>query len=218
MIYYHYLSAINALEDLEKDRIKVSTLDSLNDPFEFMPYRRYGHKERQPYNKVFRDVSKKWGILCFSHIWTEQLLWAHYADKHRGVALGFEIPNNNILKVDYASDEIRTKFDLSKDNKENECRFLDLAKIKFREWKYEKEYRLLLELDRCVKDGSLYFHPFNEDLKIKEVVLGCRFDHKTNRNKVKELATKIGVQVIATREGWEDYRIHECGTKTPWYT
>jgi len=216
-MYYHFLSAENAIKDLDKSRVKVSTLSSLNDPFEFMPYRRYGFRERQPYNRIFRSVSKKWGILCFSQAWTEQLLWAHYADKHKGIALGFEIPEDNLLKVDYVIKEVRTKFDLTGNFAEDEQRFLNLAKVKFQEWSYEKEFRLLIGLDVCITEDNMNFVPFGNGLKLKEIVLGCRFDHKVMKEKILELANKLDAKIIPTREGWEDYRIHQCGTKTKWY-
>lgn len=214
---YHFLSSTNALDDLENNRIKVSTIDSLNDPFEFMPYRRYKFPERQPYNEMFRAVSKKWGILCFSKSCEEQLLWAHYGEKHQGVALGFEIPDNKLLEVSYTHDITRSKFELTDDSNENEQMFLGLAKTKFVEWEYEKEYRLLILLSNCVKKEKHYFVNFGNELKIKEIILGCRFDHNKYRTKIMDLANRLGASVIATREGWEDYRIHFDGTKSDWY-
>ena len=216
-IYYHFLFSEYVPDDLERKRIKVSTLDTINDPFEFMPYRRYGFKERQPYNKVFRAISKKWGILCFSRTWEEQLLWAHYADKHKGVALGFEIPEDKLIKVAYDSSEIREKFKLTDDPKENEHKFLNLAGKKFQEWKYEKEYRLLVRLKDCIQEKGLHFFPFGNNLRIKEVVLGCRFNHKANSEIISRLANKLNAKIIPTRTGWEDYRIHKCGTRDKLY-
>jgi hypothetical protein len=217
LIIYHFLSFKDAVDDLEQKRIKVSTLDTLNDPFEFMPYRRYEFKERQPFNAVFRVVAKKWGILCFSETWKEQLLWAHYANKHQGIALGFEIPKEKLLKVSYVSDEIRPKFKLTDDAKENELKFLNLAKLKFQEWKYEKEHRLLFQLKDCIKENGMHFISFGNNLRIKEIVVGCRFNHKINGGKISELAKELDVKIIPTRPGWEDYRIRQCGTKTELY-
>lgn len=213
-IYYHFLSAKNAINDLENGRIKVSTIDVLNDPFEFMPYRRYGNKERQPYNRVYRTISKKWGVLCFSQIWTEQLLWAHYADKHKGVVLGFEIPSERILKVKYTPNKIRTKFNLTDNQDENEKKFLDLATEKYNEWEYEKEFRILIKLADCILDDGLYFLPFGEILKIKEIVLGCRLNNENEKEEIVKHAKRLKTKIIQTRPGWEDYMIHKCGTKT----
>lgn len=215
-IYYHFLSSKDAIDDLKIYGIKVSTLDTLNDPFEMMPYRRYGFKERQPYNRVFREISKKWGLLCFSQFRYEQLLWSHYAEGHKGIALGFEISKDKILKVKYTSKNMRTKFDLTDDPGENEKKFLNLAKIKYQEWGYEKEYRILLKLEDCTLDKGLYFMSFGDRLKIKEIILGCRFNKKDIKL-ISVLADKLNIKVknrIATRPGWEDYKIHKCGTKT----
>jgi copper oxidase (laccase) domain-containing protein len=59
-IYYHFLRYEDAKDDLKNERIKVSTIDTLNDPHEFMPYRRYRDREkRKLYDKVFKAVSEK---------------------------------------------------------------------------------------------------------------------------------------------------------------
>ncbi|NQU99806.1 MAG: DUF2971 domain-containing protein [Parcubacteria group bacterium] len=214
--YYHFLSAKDAIDDLKKERIRVSRLNTLNDPFEMMPYRRYKSKERKPYNKVFRQISKKWGLLCFCPSWKEQLLWAHYARGHRGIALGFKITKDKILKLTYTPNEIRTKFDLTDSKEENERKFLSLAEVKYQEWIYEKEHRILLKLEECEKDSD-YYMPFGDRFELKEIVLGCKFDHKKQKENILKLKNKLHVEVRATRPGWEDYRIHECGTTTDQY-
>jgi hypothetical protein len=218
LIYYHFLPYKYAKDDLEWKRIKVSTIDTLNDPFEFMPYRRFSEREkRKSYDDVFQAVSKKWGILCFSKIYTEQLLWAHYAEKHKGIALGFEIPEGRLLEVTYTPDEIRTKFELSNDPNDNEQKFLDLATIKFHEWKYEKEYRLLVPLKDCKYQNGYYYKYFGNNLKLSEIVFGCRCTDNRKVRIILELANQLRIDIVATRGGFEDYRIHRCGRRTPQY-
>ncbi len=219
-IYYHYLSSKCAIDDLIKERIKVSTLDALNDPFEMMTYRRYRLlKKRKAYIKVFREVKRKWGLLCFSPSWEEQLLWAHYADGHKGIALGFKIPKDGILKLTYTPNNIRTQFDLTDEPEENEKKFLSLAKVKYKEWLYEKEHRILVRLENCIVDkkNELFFIPFSKSLKLKVIVLGCKFDYKSNKETIIKLRKKLNAKVIATRPGWEDYKIHIDGRRTPQY-
>ena len=142
-IYYHFLSSSHALQDLEYKRIMVSRLNNLNDPFEIMPYKRYPRDKRKLYDKVFRRINKKWGLLCFTESWEEQLLWSHYANGHKGIALGFEILKDEIIKVTYSSDEKRREIELTDNSDENETNFLQLANIKYKLWAYEKEYRIL---------------------------------------------------------------------------
>lgn len=208
-IYYHYLPAKYALDDLEKNRIMVSTLDKLNDPFELMPYRRYGLKERQPYNKIFAGISKKWGLLCFSLGWSEPLLWSHYADKHTGIAIGFEILQDKVITVGYSSDPIRKQIKLTSDSKTDEKLFLDLARVKYKKWDYENEYRILVKLEDCLPatpDG-LRFLKFGNRLKVREIVLGCKFDYKKEKENMIRLVKLLAVRVTPTRQGWGDYLI-----------
>ena len=215
--YYHFLSYKHAISDLECGRIKVARFNALNDPFEMLPYRRFNLRERQPYNKVFQAVSNDWGLLCFSPNYIDQLLWAHYADGHKGIALGFKINSGDFFDVKYTPNEIRTRIKLSKDYEENERQYLDLARTKYKEWIYEKEHRILIKLEDCDQEGDLFFVRFGQRIDLKEVVLGCNFDHESQKSKILDLKRRLNFEVIATRIGWEDYKIHRCGTKTSWY-
>lgn len=209
-IYYHFLSSKHAIDDLEKKRIRVSTLNTLNDPFEFMPYKRYKFKKRQHYNQIYKSIVKEWGLLCFSNNWHETLLWSHYADKHNGITLGFQISDYDILEVEYSSDPKRQSFKLSKNLYANKRKFVNLAKIKYKKWKYEQEYRILIKLKNCKKDGKKHFILFDNNLKLREIVLGCKFD-KNNQKEIEILAKRLGVRLVHTRPGWEDYKIHKDG-------
>ncbi|MDD5289817.1 MAG: DUF2971 domain-containing protein [Patescibacteria group bacterium] len=211
-IYYHFLSSKNAIDDLEQKRIKISLIDELNDPFELLPYLRYKEaKKRKTYHNIRKIVSKKYGLLCFSKKWEEPLLWGHYADKHRGIAIGFEILKDKILRVKYNTVPKRIEFELTKNQEKNIKLFLDLAKTKYKVWSYEEEYRILVELNN--RNDGHYFIQFGDRLKVKEIVLGCNFDKKKYK-KIKKLANRLHAKVIPTRQGWEDYKIRQCGTKT----
>lgn len=209
MLYYHFLKTKDAIDDLINKRIKVSTLDSLNDPFELKPYLAF--KARGRYNQVREEINKKCGLLCFSEDWRESLLWGHYADKHRGIALGFEI-NENIKKVEYVLE--REKIELTKDEANNEKLFLDkLAYKKYKNWEYEKEYRMWIKLEDCKKEDKGFYFEFNNNLVIKKIILGCKFNLEENIDTIGELAKKYGIQIIPTREEWGWFRINECGKK-----
>jgi hypothetical protein len=223
-IYYHFLPSEFAINDLENEWIKVSTLGELNDPFELKPYLRYGFKERQPYHKVFREISKKWGLLCFSNDWNEPILWSYYAKKHTGIAIGFNILQDQVLKVNYGSDPKRQQIKLTNDKKTNEKLVLSLANVKYKKWEYENEYRLLVELKDCISKDylpqekrDLCLIKFGERLKVKEIVLGCNFDHEKEKKRIINLAIKLTAKIIPTREQWEGYKINPCGTKTVMY-
>jgi hypothetical protein len=141
-IFYHFLSSSNAIHDLERKMIRVTRLDDLNDPFELSPWVRYrDSKVRKRFHDVRKAISKKDGLLCFSGSWREPLLWGHYADKHKGIAIGFEISNYKILKVNYETE--RVKLELTDDREKNEKLFRDtLANVKYKKWDYENEYTI----------------------------------------------------------------------------
>lgn len=63
-------------------------------------------------------------------------------------------------------------------------------------------------------DNGLYFFQFGDRLKIMEIVLGCRFNDKSRKESIVKITKQLNVKVTQTRPGWEDYLIHECGTKT----
>lgn len=47
-------------------------------------------------NKKFDDIVDSLGVLCLTANATNILMWAHYADSHKGVCLRFN-PNNNFF-------------------------------------------------------------------------------------------------------------------------
>lgn len=193
--------------------IRVSTLDTLNDPFELMPYLRYGESKKiRHYMNVRKKISKEYGLLCFSRTWEEPLLWSHYADKHKGIAIGFEISGYEILDIDYDPSPIRKQFDLTSDSKINEKLFLELAKVKYHKWEYEKESRLLLKLKNCIKIDGHFFVQFGSNLRVKEVRLGSAYDYEINSSEyIFKLATDRGANIIPCRLERQGYKINRDG-------
>ena len=56
------------------------------------------------------------GLLCFSRNWTHPLLWSHYASKHEGICLGFDLKRGSELQeVQYEDKRPRVKIDTGKD-------------------------------------------------------------------------------------------------------
>jgi hypothetical protein len=98
MLAYKFLDEHFGLKSLSEKRLKISTLSDLNDPFELLPYEVVDRNLR----RVLRGIRDKWmrthGILCFSADWRDPVIWAHYSDKHRGLCLGFEIPDEKCLR------------------------------------------------------------------------------------------------------------------------
>jgi hypothetical protein len=112
---------------------------------EFLQLARNPNLIDRAYEHSVQEKLKTCGISCFSTDGNNQLMWAHYADKHKGICLGFsnfEQPFVN-AKIDVIGTMNYGKFP-----KVNYCanKIKGLARIfltKSIDWKYEKEVRLL---------------------------------------------------------------------------
>lgn len=173
MRVYHLLSAEHAIGSTALKRMKISRYGELNDPFELMAGNLSNLDFRRAVNKWKAQFHKEKGMLCFSKDWTNPVLWSHYADKHRGVALGFDIPDKYASSIEYSNTRLDIKFKDDNTAKGlNEAYVQKLAHTKFEHWRYEEEVRVHLGLDEGTKEGGLYFYNFNSLLILREVILG----------------------------------------------
>jgi hypothetical protein len=140
MRVYHFVKAKDGLSNLEKRHLKISIIMELNDPFEFLGAELSDRNFRKAIKKTKKDLSKTKGILCFSKNWTNPVQWSHYTDKHKGLCLGFDVPDHFLAKVDYVKER------LSQNGEINEELMLKFLTTKFEHWSYEKEYRLFVDL------------------------------------------------------------------------
>jgi hypothetical protein len=143
--------------------------------------------------KLWMDrLTTKIRVFCVCPDRANILLWSHYANNHRGFAVGFDSKGmyefwkeNHIFLLGHvayrdtypillppAEDDIITKQDI----------ITSIMNIKSRVWAYEKEVRLTL-FDRPEKI------PFKAEL-IKEVVLGCKIDSNSEHRMMRVMEEK----------------------------
>ena len=92
---YKFLDAQFGLKSINERRLKQSRVSDLNDPFELRSFDVTDIALRRTFLATSKDVDQEKGLLCFSADWKNPVIWAHYSDKHRGLCLGFEIPEIN---------------------------------------------------------------------------------------------------------------------------
>lgn len=173
MRVYHFTSAKYALENIQLQRLKISRFNELNDPFELLAADLLDKRHREAFARFKNQINDKAGIVCFSGAWGSPLLWGHYADKHAGMALGFDVVDDKLIDVRYTSMRPKVKFDEFNRKIINGPQVLnDLIRTKFTDWKYEDEYRMFAKLDKLQKKAKLSFVKFSEDLVLREVILG----------------------------------------------
>ena len=99
MRVYHFINKKYGLEDLRERRLKIARIAELNDPFEFAAVDLSDPWLRQAWEPMKQDMADRYGIICFSETWDSPVLWAHYADKHRGGSVwGSTFPTTNIWR------------------------------------------------------------------------------------------------------------------------
>jgi len=102
-------------------------------------------------------------------------MWAHYAENHTGVCLGFTI-TDEYHNVKYQKNRI--KFDPAHElrNPKSQEKFLNkLIKTKDKNWSYEQEYGFLEKRDELDSDGVNFYHAFNKnELELSHLILGMR--------------------------------------------
>jgi hypothetical protein len=173
MKLYHFLTTENAISDLALKRIKVSRLKQLNDPFELLAVDTLNPLDKAALEAFKTRMNDAYGIICFSNDWNNPLLWGHYARAHTGIALGFEISDDLLIKVNYTNERAKIQFDPnSRTVVDGQKTINRLLSTKFKDWSYENESRVFTDLDPNSKEGENYFSYFSEKIKLEDIVLG----------------------------------------------
>lgn len=120
-----------------------------------------------------RRMREEIEIYCLSANETRPLLWSHYADGHRGIAIHFDAtrpPFCLAWKVQYSIEYPVVVAGGDRSTEENWRRLEQSLLVKDRDWSYEEEYRFLAPLS-CQSietlsghgvlhgDGYLHVHP-----------------------------------------------------------
>lgn len=170
---YHFCNAKHGLENLEKQRLKVATILDLNDPFEFSCNHQSDKEVRAAFQTIKKDAAENFGLICFSARYSNPVQWAHYADKHQGLCLGFDVSEDDLMKVNYRSSRLKL----------SPTDFLDpaafkrwmeaYASTKYLHWKYEQEHRVFVDISRLNRSG-LMFQAIDNRIKLRQVIVGSR--------------------------------------------
>lgn len=177
MRVFHFINTNYGISNLSLKRIKISRFIHLNDPFEFLAADLLDVRDRAALNKFKDNLNSTKGMICFSGSWSNPLLWGHYADKHAGMALGFDVPDEYLSRVQYTTQRARVEFDQKTRTIVNGQGVTErLLRTKFSDWKYENEIRMFVDLDPKLQEGENHFVEFSNDLILREVILGLKCD------------------------------------------
>tara|TARA_R110000868_G_scaffold56323_2_gene174350 strand:- start:14843 stop:15481 length:639 start_codon:yes stop_codon:yes gene_type:complete len=206
MEVYHYISAKWGIEALRRKRLKLATLNDMNDPFELRPYN-LSEKEIRKYFNSRRDVANSQvGFLCFCPTWKNGIMWSHYSDRHRGMVLGFQVSEARLVKIPYIEDRLDF-IEESRCVAEGTSDFRAIQFAKHQSWAYERELRLTVDIIGRSSEGGLYFCDFSDHLKLSSVYLGERFSG--SRDEIHELSVSQAnkIEPIQTRLAFKSFEV-----------
>jgi hypothetical protein len=182
MLLYRYLNLTYGLDALQTGKWKIGRLAKLNDVFDCRPRIRNLPRMVCTEDKYLELLNGLLGLICYAETINDPALWGHYADVHRGIALGFEFSAEDRdfpHKVSYSKERPILDFNEigidAKDSDPDEARrrLIDTGfSTKHPSWIYEQEYRHFVTLDGCEMRGENYFNllPWN---RLKKIILGA---------------------------------------------
>ena len=186
-----------ALKDVCLNEIMLCNPDRFNDPFDtvfphWIDYTLSRLKDRQPsayrHQRIMKDTFQS--VRARSLVLASKgnvrklpkLMWAHYADEHKGFCIKYKIDKNFFFshqndksvmvgfKMNYINDDFR--FDKN-------IRLSKALMSKCNIWKYEKEFRILMFNPEFKADFISW--PLNEYFKMTDIYLGLRCQEDDQR-------------------------------------
>jgi hypothetical protein len=208
MRVFHFVNAEFGLEDLRRRRLKVATLNELNDPFELFGVSLADESLRRAFAAMKDQLASNRGLLCFSRDWHNPVQWSHYAGKHTGMCLGFDIPDEHLGAITYS----RKRLVVETENFRNP-RQLDAETVtrflftKYSHWRYENEVRSFVTLEEKDPEKNLYFASFSDQLSLTTVILGAQ--SSISRAELREALGEFSgkVEAFKARLAFKTFRV-----------
>lgn len=143
------------------------------------------------------EISTRYRVYCLGPDADNLLMWAHYADNHRGVCLEFDLRNNvmcGALRCQYLRD-----FPIMRIHEDSDQASLQALLAKGDAWSYEREYRLIAQersaavegADTLITDQNFLQLPLGA---LRAVIVGCQAEYERIQLLVAGLAPQVHVK------------------------
>ena len=144
-------------------------------------FRKTVNQKLRSLRDTFDELRNTMGVSCLSESDNSLLMWAHYANNHRGMCVEYDLLGiNSALKftaVPVIYSQERACFNFIKlESMQNEAMSLFIHSLtsKSLEWSYEKEWRIIRDQESCGnqwdtnRKGALL-----EMIRPSSIILGC---------------------------------------------
>ncbi len=146
--------------------------------------------------RSFKEVmSDHTGVCCMAQIATSNLMWAHYADAHRGLCIQIALESSDLNLVDNRAVDYRDQkvqipsWFMSLTPEQRNEYYLQVSFCKGTEWRYEREHRLVANLESCrteVRGSRVDFYQLIDKADIKAVIVGIRSECQSEVRRILE--------------------------------
>ncbi|MBW3503334.1 DUF2971 domain-containing protein [Pseudomonas sp. NKUCC02_KPG] len=203
---YHFLNAKYGIEGLQQRRLKVARLLELNDPFEFCCFDFSEKGFRDDMSGFKKIMAAGMGFICCSRSYSSPVQWAHYANKHKGICLGFDVDEDLCLPVNYVSERMDVNSPSNLIASEQEI-FMTMISTKFDHWRYEDEVRFPVHFHQDIPLAEKVFYSIGSVLQLRQVIVGC--DLNIKMSEVLDAAKGYGgeVEVLKVRPDFRTYKM-----------
>lgn len=173
MLIYRFFEKDHALAAIAEERLRVSQIAFLNDPFELLSFKLTDKRMRRALNAVRTELNTTIGLISFSSDWRNPLMWAMYAKNHAGICIGFEVLEAHVLTVRYSSKRLSSE-DLCSTEAGKRLSALRVGLLtKSDGWRHERERRIMVRLSNCEKRDAGHFWCYSDALRAAQVIIGA---------------------------------------------
>jgi hypothetical protein len=165
---------------------------------------------------INKFLNESVGVLCLSEVRDSLLMWAHYADNHRGLAIGFDSNHHFFARQRNATDEFGFLRKVDYRRKRPSAVLSDTSSTvwfgtKSEQWAYEKEWRIVRVLaDANQRIDSQPFpiclFEFPSDA-LKEIILGVKAAPSLVEKVISYAKSFPNVKLLRAREHSDDYEL-----------
>lgn len=248
-IYKYYSNDERNLKAVKENKMWYSALNKFNDPFDgdflidrekifqcaiqnlpnkreiragspaWKNVRALMKQQVKDLRKTFEQIRHTTGVTCFSEKDDSLLMWAHYANNHKGMCVEYELMKFNTqlmyspVPIIYSPNRINLEYtniyDGNNVEKETMAYFVNCLIHKSMEWEYETEWRIIRDEGACgclwdlQKQGALL-----DSVQPSSIILGCEAEDEFI-NEVKQYCIENKINLFKMCKDEIQYKLNK---------
>ena len=173
-------------------------------------------KSTQGLRKTFEELKEKTGIACLSESDDSLLMWAHYANNHKGFCVEYELLEINKqlqftpIPIIYSNEKVFIESLFPQSLEKSITKMLvDALSTKSTEWSYEKEWRIIRDDSACGdKWNKQKYGALLPMIKPTSIILGCQAE-ESFRQTVEEYCKENRINLYKMEKDNHFYKLNK---------